>query len=72
MDVPEFILTILEKEIMESHIQLLDKVADHYGLDIGEMKDLFLPKEPIKVVPQDVIKVQVKKCYKPASATSRE
>jgi len=65
MDIPEFIFSILEKELLESHLQLLEKIADHYGFDIEEMKDLFLPKEPMKIVPQDVIKVQVKKCYKP-------
>jgi len=65
MDVPQFILTLLEEELRQSHIRLLEKISDHYGFDLNEMKETFLPEKPLEIIPQNVIKVQIKKCYQP-------
>lgn len=65
MDIPQFIFSILEQELLQSHERMLEKIADHYGYDLDDLREIGLPSQPMEIVPQEVIRVQVKKCYQP-------
>ena len=53
MDVPSYILKLLDIELKDIQLQLLKKISEKYNISFGSLKEDFIETTYLKILPEN-------------------